>query len=255
MERGRRGPSRGALLAAALAATSGCYYLMPPPRPAPAYAPVQPYAPPLQPYAPPPQPYQQPPQAYEQPPQPPQPAQTYQRPPRAYERPPQAYPPGAEAVMPPQPQIGMGLSAGYMLGYGGTGLLIDLEATVWLNEVLGIEVDVGHAKLSDYGYASETVTLIYISVVAVMPQGYGRLRHGGASCYRMGIGYGAVALEGRDAVSIVVLQFGYDWLMPQGGRVFSVCDIMIGQEDVVDEYGYVDPFFALTFRIGMEWRL
>jgi len=238
---GRRTARRLAtLIAGALLATSGCTYLTPPP--AAAYGPAQQYQPAAQPYEQPPQPYEQPPQPYQQPSQP-------------YGQSPQPYQPVAEQVAPPQPKFAMGLSAGYLMCPSGTGLLLGLEGTLWLNEVLGIEGDIGFAKVRDYSGGSETVVPLYVSVIATMPQGHARGPSRGNTHYRMGVGYGVAALGGGTGVPIVVLQFGYDWVMPSGGRVFTIGDLMMGQEDVLDEWGDPMPFLAVTFRIGMEWKL
>ncbi len=223
--KGKRGLSVG-LLAGALLATSGCIYIV-------EQAPVAAVA-------------VQPPVATGAP--------VYQG---------QPVPPGPQM----QPlRLGLGVSGGFLAAvdpYLDPGFMWCAQGTIWLNEMLGIELDIGRVTLADTYYGGDlTVTPIYVAAIISVPETGTLMWAGPNARWRAGVGVGVAACEHSlsgvtpDPVPIVSVQGGTEWLMPEGGRVFAIIDLLAGDVTSDPDAGRAwDLTSMVTFRIGVEFGL
>ena len=251
---------------AALAGT-GCYIVVnqpaPPPQPvigmaspfdaAPAtpnaYAPAPPAAPAA--YAPPPTAAPAAPVAYAPPP----PAAPVQP---GYGAPPSARPPKRQT-------FSVGASAGLLSTYDSEyeeglsdGVMWNLQASIWLNDIMAIEFDRGSSTLDDQ-YSplggDMTISPVSASLIFSIPDQWSV---GRALRYRLGVGVGVAQLDHTeyevDDISIFRMLFGVDWMLQQNGRLFAVADIMVGEEvEDVSSTWWWDLSSMTSLRLGLEF--
>jgi hypothetical protein len=161
--------------------------------------------------------------------------------------------------------VGLGASAGLFStldseldkGLSG-GVMWDLHASIWLSEIMAIQADCGAANLDDQ-YSplggDMTISPATVSVVFSVPDPWVQSE---AFRFRFGVGGGVAKLDHSeyevDDIPIFRMLFGAEWLLREGGRVFAVVDVMVGEEvDDVSESWWWDLRSMNSVRVGMEF--
>lgn len=165
--------------------------------------------------------------------------------------------------------IGFGGSGGFLMtsdAYLDPGFMWGVHGSLWLNEMMGVEVDIGGATLADTAYGGElTVMPVYVSLILSVPEPGTLMWAGPNARWRFGVGFGVAVLDhtytglSPDPVPILAMQAGTEWLMPEvgmRGRIFAVVDLIMGDTTSDPSAGGLwDLTSMVTFRIGVEFGL
>lgn len=188
--------------------------------------------------------------------------------------------PGVVAAPLAQPQPGVGVAAFRPLGIGvggsggfltvaddvylDPGFMWGVHGSLWLNEMMGVQVDIGSATLADTFYGGElTVMPVYVSFIMSVPDPATLMWAGPNARWRFGVGFGVAVLDhtslSPDPVPILAMQAGMEWLMAEvgmRGRIFAVGDLIMGDTTSDPSAGGLwDLTSMVTFRIGVELGL
>jgi hypothetical protein len=265
-------PSCIPAMLAALAGT-GCYIVVnqpaPPPQPVIGMesafdaAPAAPRA-----YAPPPPAA---PRAYTPPPPAAPVAPAAPAAPEAY-RPPPPPPPARPSYGPPAPAarqkrqtFSFGASAGFLATADSeyeeglsTGGMWNLQASLWLSDIMALQVDHGFSTLDDQDSplgGDMQITPVSASLVFSLPDPW---TVNSALRYRLGVGLGVAQLHHTeyevDDIPIFRMIFGAEWMLQQNGRLFVAADIMVGEEvEDVSSTWWWDLSSMSCLRLGLEF--
>lgn len=173
-----------------------------------------------------------------------------------------AVPPRAAA---PQASIGFGPSVGLFttmdseLPYGlSEGFMWNMQASIWLSEMMALQFEYGAAVLDDSESplgGDMTIAPATVSVIFSVPDPYAG---GNVYRWRFGVGGGVANLDHSkyevDSIGIFRLQAGGEWVLLEGGRLFAVADVMIGQKvwDASDSW-FWDLTSMSSLRVGLEF--
>jgi hypothetical protein len=154
--------------------------------------------------------------------------------------------------------VGVGVSGGVLAAadeWLAGGFYWGVQASLWMSDFLAIEVDLGGTSLQDDGYGGD-LTINPMTVSAVLSLPVPTMYGPDIFRWRVGVGAGVAALDHTyasiDPMGVVNLQAGSEWMV-QGGRLFGVMDLMIGDEvfDDTDTLWW-DLRTMVTFRAGIE---
>ena len=171
--------------------------------------------------------------------------------------------PAGPVVGPPAPgagvpHLGIGASVGLFTPvdpWVDIGFYWNLNGSLWLGDMLAIELDVGSSTMTDSGYGGElTVTPVTVSAVFSLPDPWTMNQ---AFRWRLGVGAGVAGVDHSlyvidpSAIGVFTVQTGTEFLIPGMGRMLAVVDLMFGEE--VSSGGYWWDLSGMTaVRVGLE---
>ncbi|MHC4251866.1 MAG: hypothetical protein ACYS9X_22330, partial [Planctomycetota bacterium] len=108
------------------------------------------------------------------------------------------------------------------------GVMWDLQASIWLSEIMAIQFDYGAANLDDQHSplgGDMTISPATATVVFSVPDPW---MQSDTFRYRFGVGGGIAKLDHSeyevDDMSVFRMLVGVEWLLLEGGRIFAVAD-------------------------------